>query len=152
MFRKLLISRFKLNFHNDSRELPAYVIRLANGGPKLTTTASKPGDATNFTYSCPPVLTVRNYSIADFAKGLQDAFLDRPVVDETGLKDRYDFVLKWTADDSQNYCPAGSGSTDPNAPPGLFTAFEEQLGLKLTATKAPIPVMVIEHIEAPSEN
>lgn len=152
MFRKLLISRFKLKFHNDSRELPAYVIRLANGGPKLTTTASKPGDATNFTYSCPPVLTVRNYSIADFAKGLQDAFLDRPVVDETGLKDRYDFVLKWTADDSQTYCPAGSGSTDPNAPPDLLTAFEEQLGLKLTATKAPIPVMVIEHIEAPSEN
>lgn len=150
MFRKLLISRFKLKFHDDSRELPAYVIRVANGGPKLTTTASKPGDAANFTYSCPPVLTVRNYSIADFAKGMQDAFLDRPVVDQTGLKNRYDFVLKWTGDDSQTYCPPGSA--DSNAPPGLFTAIEEQLGLKLTATKAPISVMVIDHIEVPSEN
>lgn len=152
MIRKLLISRFKLKFHDDSRELPAYVMRVANGGPRLANTSSKPGDATNFTYSCPPVLTVRNYSMADFAKGMQDAFLDRPVVDQTGLKDRYDFILKWTADDSQSYCPPGSASSDPNAPPGLFTAIEEQLGLKLTATKAPIPVMVIDHIEPPSEN
>jgi len=154
MFQKLLVSRFKLKFHNKSRELPAYVIRIATGGPKLAVTTSKPGDATNFTYSCPPVLTVRNYSMADFAKGMQDAFLDRPVVDQTALKDRYDFELRWTVDDSQTYCPPGSSSAadSPSAPPSLFAAIEEQLGLKLDATKAPIPVMVIDHIEAPSEN
>lgn len=154
MFQKLLINRFKLEFHDEFRELSAYVIRIAGSGTKLAVTTSKPGDATNFTYSCPPVLTVRNYSMADFAKGMQDTFLDRPVADQTGLKEHYDFDLKWTADDSQTYCPASSSGPrdDPNAPPGIFTAIQEQLGLKLVSTKAPIQVMVIDHIEMPSEN
>ena len=154
MFQKLLVSRFKLAFHYESRELAAYAIQIANGGPKLALTTRKPGEGTNFSYSCPPVLTVRNYSISDFAKGIQDAFLDKPVVDQTGLKDRYDFDLKWTSDDSQTYCPvdpAGSRD-DPNAPPGIYTAIQEQLGLKLVPTRAPVQAMIINHIETPSEN
>jgi len=154
MFQRLLLSRFKLAFHYESHELAAYAVQVAQNGPHLMPTNSKPDDSTNFTISCPPVLTVRNYSIADFAKGMQDAFLDKPVVDQTGLKDRYDFVLKWTADESQSFCPvspAGS-SPDPNAPPGLYTAVQEQLGLKLVSTKAPVEVMVIDHIETPSGN
>ena len=154
MFQKLLVSRFKLAFHYESRELPAYSIQIANGGPKLALTTRKPGQGTNFSYSCPPVLTVRNYSIADFAKGMQDAFLDKPVVDQTGLKDRYDFDLKWVSDGSQTYCPvapAGS-SDDPNSPPGIYTAIQEQLGLKLVSKKALVQAMVITHIETPSAN
>jgi uncharacterized protein (TIGR03435 family) len=152
MFQKLLVSRFKLKFHYEPRSLTAYAIRVANGGPKLKATSSKPGDGTNFSYTCPPVLTVRNYSMADVAKGLQDAFLDRPVVDQTNLEGRYDFDLKWTADESQTYCSATESDVTPGAPPSLFTAIVEQLGLKLAATKAAIPVMVIDQIEAPSEN
>jgi uncharacterized protein (TIGR03435 family) len=154
MFQRLLVSRFKLMSHYESRDLPVYAIQVAKSGPRLIKTASKPGDSTNFSFSCPPVLSVRNYSIVDFAKGMQDAFLDKPVVDQTGLKDRYDFDLKWTADDSQSYCaasPAGS-SSDPNSPPGLYVAIQEQIGLKLVVTKAPVQVMVIDHLEIPSQN
>jgi uncharacterized protein (TIGR03435 family) len=82
--------------------------------------------------------------MADFADGMQDAFMDKPVVDQTRLNDRYDFVLKWTPDEA----PA----TDPNAPPGLYTAIQEQLGLKLVSTKALVNVFVVDHVQSPSEN
>jgi uncharacterized protein (TIGR03435 family) len=154
MFQKLLVSRFKLAFHYESRELPVYAIQIARSGPHLNLTTRKPGEGTRFSYTCQAVLTVRNNSVSDVAKGLQDVFLDRPVVDQTDLHDRYDFDLKWTPDNSQSYCPVGSTSSriDPNAPPGLYTAFQEQLGLKIVSTKAPVQVMVIDKIESPSEN
>jgi uncharacterized protein (TIGR03435 family) len=154
MFQTLLISRFKLAFHRETRELPVYAIQVAKVGIKLRPTTSKPGDSTHFTFACPPLLTVRNYSIADFAKSMQEVFLDKPVVDQTGLHDRYDFDLKWTADDSQSYCPVSPAAPriDPDAPPGLYTAIQEQLGLKIVSAKAPVQVMVIDHLEAPSEN
>jgi uncharacterized protein (TIGR03435 family) len=84
--------------------------------------------------------------------------LDRPVVDQTGLKDRYDFQLKWTPDESQygGRIPppntADNGAAAADAPPPLFTAIQEQLGLKLDAVKAPVKVMVIESVQKPSEN
>ena len=154
MFQKLLASRFKLTFHYESRELPAYAIQIAKSGPRLALTSRKPGDGSNFSYACPPVLTVRNYSMSDFAKGMQDAFLDKPVMDQTGLKDHYDFDLKWTPDDAQTYCPTApaSAADAANAPPGIFTAIQGQLGLKLVSIKAPVQVMFIDHIERPSEN
>ena len=144
MFQKLLATRFKLAFHHASRELPVYAVVLAKDGPRLTRTDRKPSDNTGFSYSSQIVLTVRNSSIADFADGMQDVFMDKPVVDRTGLNDRYDFVLKWTPDEA----PAA----DPNAPPDLFTAIQEQLGLKLVSTKAPVKVFVIDHIQKPSGN
>jgi uncharacterized protein (TIGR03435 family) len=70
--------------------------------------------------------------------------VERPVVDQTGIAGRFDFTLKWEPNETQN--------SDPNAPPGLFTAIEEQLGLKLEATKAPVDVIVIDHVERPSAN
>src|SRR5579872_3766229 len=154
MFQQLLVSRFRLAFHYESHQLPVYAFQIAKGGPKLTLTTRKRDDGTSFSHTCPPVLTYRNYSISEFAKVMQEAFLDRPVVDQTGLKNRYDFDLKWTSDDSQTYCPADSAGShdDPNAPPGIYTAIQEQLGLRLVATKAPAQVMVIDHIETPSEN
>ena len=154
MFQKLLVSRFKLASHNESRELPVYAIRIAKGGSKLTLTSRKSGEGTEFTYTCQAILTVRNYSVADIAKSMQEAFLDRPVVDQTGLKGHYDFDLKWTPDDSQSYCPPNPARSrdDPNASPDLYTAIQEQLGLRIVPTKAPVSVMVIDHIDTPSEN
>jgi uncharacterized protein (TIGR03435 family) len=86
---------------------------------------------------------------------MQTAVLDRPVVDRTGLPGRYDFTLTWTPDESQFRglgvrVPPPSG--DPNAPPGLFTAVQEQLGLKFESTSAPVDVLVIDRAEKPSEN
>jgi uncharacterized protein (TIGR03435 family) len=154
MFQKLLTSRFKLTFHYDSRELPAYAIQIARDGPKLAPTKSKPGESMNFTYNCQAVLTVRNASVGDVAKGMQESFLDRPILDQTDLNGRYDFKLKWTPDESQSYCPSDQvhPREDPNAPPGLFTAIREQLGLKLVPVKAPIQVMVIDSVSTPTEN
>ena len=154
MFQKLLVSRFKLASHHASRELPAYAIQIASKGTKLTVTSRKPGDGTEFTYTCQALLTVRNYSMPDVAKNMQEIFFDRPVVDQTELKGRYDFDLKWTPDESQSYCPPNPARTrdDPNALPDFYTAVREQLGLKIVPTKAPVSIMVIDHIEMPSAN
>ena len=154
MFQKLLVSRFKLGFHYESRDLPVYAIQIAKSGPKLTPTARKPGDSTEFTFTCLAVLTVRNYLVSDVAKEMQAVFLDKPVVDQTSLHDRYDFELKWTPDDSQSYCPSTSAAprNDPSASPDFYTAIQEQLGLKIVSTKAPVQVMVIDQIENPSQN
>jgi uncharacterized protein (TIGR03435 family) len=69
--------------------------------------------------------------------------IGRPVIDRTGLQGHYNFVLKWTPDQD---------SASPDAGPSIFTALQEQLGLKLQPVKAPIPILVVEHIERPSEN
>ena len=93
--------------------------------------------------------------MADFAGLLRSAVLDRPVVDQTGLTGRFDFELKWTPDESQF---AGLGVhvpapvDNPDAPPDLFTAIQEQLGLRLESTKAPVDVLVIDRAEKPSAN
>ena len=81
--------------------------------------------------------------MSDFALGLQ-AFLDKPVVDETGLAGRYDFVLKWT--------PGESNAKDPNGRLGIFTAVEVQLGLKQEPKKGHTDVPVIDRVKRPSEN
>lgn len=154
MLQKLLSSRFKLAYHYESRQLPAYVIQIAKGGPKLTKSTRKPSDNTGFSYNCRITLTVRNASLADVAKGIQEAFLDKPVVDQTGLPDRYDFDLNWLPDESQSYCPVDTAHAhpDPDTPTSLYTAMQEQLGLKLVPTKTSVQVMVIDHIETPSPN
>jgi uncharacterized protein (TIGR03435 family) len=70
--------------------------------------------------------------------------VDRPIVDRTGLSGKYDFKLRYTVDETR--------STDPNAPPGLFTAIQEQLGLKLDGVRAPTQVVVIDAVDRPSAN
>jgi uncharacterized protein (TIGR03435 family) len=64
-------------------------------------------------------------------------------VDKTGLTKRYDFTLKWTPDDV---------TPGPDSPPSIYTAIEEQLGLRLQPAKGPVPVLVIDHLETPTEN
>ncbi len=77
--------------------------------------------------------------------------MDKPVVDQTGLTDRYDFNLNWTPDQSQ-FASTGAhvpppAADEPNAPPSLYVALQEQLGLKMESTKANADVMVIDHVE-----
>ena len=97
-------------------------------------------------------------TLAAFVSAMQRTVLDKPVVDQTGLIDRYDFTLNWTPDDSQfiqlreTGVNMPTGTDDPNAPPGLYTAVQEQLGLKLDAVKAMADVIVIDHAEKPSAN
>ena len=144
MYRKLLEERFHLVFHRERREMPIYAVRVANGGPKLA--AAKPGEHLNTGNrgsGGQRTLKFTNMPMSAFALNM-NLYLDRPVVDQTGLTGAYDFTLTWTYDDTR--------LSDTNAAPSLFTAVKDQLGLRLDAVKGPAEVLVIDQIERPSEN
>ena len=146
MVRKLLTDRFGLQFHREQREMAAYALTVAKGGPKMKKTQSDPDslpDQTGSNNSGIRRMRFTNNSMEELALGMQ-FMMDRPVVDKTGLAGRWDFDLAWTYDDTR--------LTDPNAPPGLFTAVQEQLGLKLEAVKAPVEVLVVDSVQKPTEN
>lgn len=151
MIHKLLAERFQLAFHRDKKELSVYTITVGKDGPKLAKNDSG-GSLPGFSGRGPGSVGVRNSSMPQFADFLQFRVMDRPVVDRTGLEGKFDFTLVWRPDD----LPAG-----PNAPPlpadvesrsDIYTAFQEQLGLKLEATRAPADVLVIDKVEKPSDN
>jgi uncharacterized protein (TIGR03435 family) len=155
MIQKLLADRFQLKFHKDKKELSAYVLSVAKTGSKMTKDTGDPNGLPGLFFQQLGVLTVRNATMGDFAQLMQSAVLDRPVVDQTGLADKFDFLLKWTPDESQFggmgvKVPPPSDAAD--APPPLFTAIQEQIGLKLEATKTPVEVLVLDHVEQPSGN
>jgi uncharacterized protein (TIGR03435 family) len=161
LLQKLMADRFQLKFHREQRELAVYAITVAAGGPKLTKTTAGPDDPSGMGFGLTKLGATangRNLTMADFAMWMQASVTDRPMVDQTGLKDHYDFQLKWTPDDSQFLQFRGAGaalpppSDDPNAPPSFYTAVQEQLGLKIEATRAPDDVIVIDHVEKPAAN
>jgi uncharacterized protein (TIGR03435 family) len=156
LMQDALVERFGLKFHTEQREMSAYALSVAKGGPKLTVTADKPSTPGNFLFGGLGKLRVTNSTMKDFCHGMQEAVMDKPVVDQTGLTERYDFNLNWVPDESQ-FASFGvhippPNPDDPNPLPSLFTALQEQLGLKMQATKANVDVMVIDHIEKPSAN
>jgi uncharacterized protein (TIGR03435 family) len=96
--------------------------------------------------------------MTDFAEHMQGGVMDKPVIDQTGLSGKYDFELKWTPDESQFAQFRGVGAVVPQptgdlkAPPNLYTAMQEQLGLKMRTEKFLADVIVIDHVDRPSEN
>jgi uncharacterized protein (TIGR03435 family) len=147
MIRKILEERFGLKLHREQRELPVYALIVAKGGPKMILNTTDPNgllDQQNSAFSGLDTEKLKNTAMSDLTQILQFR-VDRPVVDQTGLKGRYDFILKWTTDESK-------APTDGTAPPGLFTAIQEQIGLKLEPVKAPAEVLVIDAVEKPSAN
>jgi len=155
LMQQLLAERFKLAFHHDNKELSVYVLSAAKAGNKMTKSAADPNSLPGLFFSQIGDLHVRNANMGNFTDLMQSAVLDRPVVDQTGIAGRWDFELKWTPDDSQF---SGMGAKIPpptdaaNAPPNLYTAIQEQIGLKLEATKANADVLVIDKVEKPSDN
>jgi len=146
MIRKVLADRFGLKIHSEKREMPVYALTVAKGGPKLTKSGNTANDLRNQTDDTNGMeMEFDNTSMADFALGIMQYVLDKPVIDQTGIKGKYNFKLKWTLDEIQ-------ASSEPNASPGLFTAIQEQLGLKLEAVKAPADVIVIDKVVRPSAN
>ena len=158
MVRKLLVDRFQLQFHTEQKELPVYAMVVAKGGPKIAVSAGDPNAFPGIGFGREPgVISLfgRNTGLNGVANGLQSNILDKPVVDQTGLTGRYDFQLRFTPDATQLANFGGlepASAADLNLPPDIFTAFEQQLGLKLQATKAVVDVMVIDRIEKPSAN
>jgi uncharacterized protein (TIGR03435 family) len=155
MVQKLLSERFELVFHRDKKELPVYAITLTKTGHKMTK-ADNPLNLPGFSGGGPRGMLVRNATIEEFAGVLQANVLERPVVDQTGLGSvRWDFTLKWTPDASQIALSGGPNPpppSDADAPPDIFAAFQQQLGLKLESAKAPVDVLVIDKVEKPSAN
>ncbi len=158
MLRTLLADRFQLAFHRKPKEFSIYALEVARGGPKLgsglkesTAPASDPPQLISTVYPQKLVLPARNATMADFVSLLQRAVLDRPVVDRTGLKGRYDFDLTWAPDETQFGGEVPVAPVDAQSPP-FFTAIEQQLGLKLEATRGPIEALVVDRAERPSAN
>ena len=154
MLQKLLADRFQLTLHRDKKQLTVYALTVGKNGPKLTRSeAASPIPNLIFRAGNWPV---RNATMEEFA-GVMQAHLDRPVVDQTGLKGRFDFQLQWTPDETPFASPGGPGEP-PKPPeradslPDLFTAIQQQLGLKLESTKAQVDVLAIYKVEKPSEN
>lgn len=154
MLKKLLAERFQLKFHAAEAELSAYVLVAAKTGPKLTNTMGDPDAPPMLSMAKPGDFTVRNATLQDFCGTMGWGVLDRPVVDHTGLHGRWDFKLEWTPDDSQfvGFGMKLPSSDAPDAPPSLFAAIQEQLGLKFNVEKTTVKVIVIDRIQKPSEN
>jgi uncharacterized protein (TIGR03435 family) len=158
MLRKLLTDRFQLTFHREFKELPVFALTVAKGGPKLKESTAPPGALPYLINTVYPeekggvhiLLPARNATISQFAAMMQRAIVDRPVIDRTGLSERYDFELEWTPDDNQ-FGGNLPRSVEPTKP-SLFVAIQEQLGLRLDATRGPVSALVIDHVERPSEN
>jgi len=150
MLRTLLADRFKLITHHETREMPIYELVIARRDRKLGPSLRPPSDMPRLQITFG--LFKGTAPIAMLTDGLLASVVQRPVVDRTGLTGRYDIELHWTMD-----APTGASETNaPPAPPGdapsIFTAVQEQLGLKLESTKGPVEVLVIDHVERPTED
>lgn len=133
MLQSLLIERFKLAAHSEERVLPVYSMVLAKGGPKL-----QRGDENLRGFSIGKTFLRGTTDIGEFAGHLTSA-LHRTVIDNTGLQGIWKFDLTWAPD-------------DVTTGPSIFTAIQEQLGLKLESAKGPVQVLVIDSAEKPSDN
>jgi uncharacterized protein (TIGR03435 family) len=156
VLQKVMAERFGLVFHKEKRELSAYSITVAKGGEKIRKDEA-PGPSFGSDGNPQHGLLVRNATMAEFISFLLLPLMDLPIVDQTGFGEtRYTFTLKFTPDPGM--IPAGAGpdaqaaAADPDAPPDIFTAMEQQLGLHIQKTKAQVNVMVIDKVSKPSEN
>src|SRR5689334_14775811 len=158
MLRKLIVDRFQLAFHREPKELPIYSLTVAKGGPKLRRSAAPAGTLPELINVIHPdekggiyvQLPARNATMAQFAAMMQRSIFDRSVVDNTGLTGTYDFDLEWAPDESQfgGQLPRSTDSSKPS----LFAAMQEQIGLRLEATRGAVAALIIDRAERPSEN
>jgi uncharacterized protein (TIGR03435 family) len=160
MVVQLLVDRFGLKYHRETRELPVYELVIAKGGVKMQ--AAKEQDPANtrhlMMFGGPGEIDSTAMKVENLAHILSSQ-LGRTVLDKTGLTGNYDFTLKWTPDATEpgaagpgGLPEAADNSGNNSGGPTLFTALEEQLGLKLESAKGPEEVIVIDHIEQPSAN
>jgi bla regulator protein BlaR1 len=171
MLQALLADRFKLTLHRETKELPVYSLVIAKNGPKLQEAKADdtyPNGIKGFdgrgTAGMMRMgrgeLTGQGLPMGSLVRLLTQQ-LGRTVLDKTGLTGKYDFTLKWTPDESEAPMLKGAGDgkqgtgstpTPESSGPSVFTALQEQLGLKLESQKGPVEILVIDHAEKPSEN
>jgi len=149
VLQKFLADRFNLTLHPETVEVPIYSLVVAKGGPKLQQVSPPENDHRGFMEAKATGVAVGHHVlIAGLVDMLSRTYfgLDRQVYDKTGLTGNYDFTLTFEPPRSS------SAESDPTGRPSIFTALQEQLGLKLEPTKGPLETVVIDHVERPSEN
>jgi bla regulator protein blaR1 len=180
MLQALLGDRFDLGMHRETKQLPVYVLVIAKHGPKLQESRNSAAGSnrpsihvvaggaalqasSHESTSVPAQIISQDEPISALA-GVLSWQLGRTVVDRTDLKGRYSFKLEWVPDVGQQRMLGGPGPSAGESPatgvprvpdssgPSLFTAIQEQLGLKLESQKGPVDVLVIDHAEQPSED
>jgi bla regulator protein blaR1 len=153
MVQKLLADRFGFRFHSSTKEMPVYELQVGKNGPKLTKSSSETqqGELYMGRSDSGPGKTVHGKAttMAGLAKSLESTEFDRPVVDRTGLTGKFDFEMTFLSDHVKGQPIGPPVEDEPNAPPGIFTAIQDQLGLKLVPSKGPTEIMVIDHVEKP---
>ena len=156
MLQQVLAERFKLATHRETRELPVYALTVAKGGPKLKESAIDPsvpasarrGGGVRMSMG---MISANECTIPYFLSMLSRQ-LGRTILDRTGLTGNYDFTLRWNPDNGVTASSNPPEGSQADALPSIFTAVQEQLGLKLESTKAPASVLVVDHLERPSQN
>ena len=170
MLQRLLADRFKLTVHREAKELPVYGLILAKNGPKLPgsnrdeNNASKmkgvdgqaipKGHIQLYRGSDGMHLVGPEISMDSLASELSTQ-VGRTVLDRTGLTGKYDLALHWVRAEGQNSSSDDgevSGGATESGGPSIFTAVQEQLGLKLESSKGPVEIIVVDHVERPSGN
>jgi uncharacterized protein (TIGR03435 family) len=145
MLRALLVERFELKFHRVDKEFAIYELTVAKGGAKLKTAGKpeEPPQIVGVVYPDRVEVPARSVSMDDFVAMLQRATLDKSTVNKTGLTGKYDFDLKFAQDETVYGGELPKAPEDSQSPP-LFTAVQEQLGLKLEATRGMVSAMVVD--------
>ncbi len=163
MLRPLLAERFQLKVHVETKILPIYELVVAKGGVKMKASAPDPppdpdaktGDQPKGHRGSGMSMGPGRMDAQDFAMGALAGNLGytvhRTVLDKTGLTGKYDFSLRWAPEEQMG---AGVNASDAGgeAGPSIFTALEEQLGLRLNSSKGPVQTLVIDHVEMPTAN
>jgi uncharacterized protein (TIGR03435 family) len=142
MLQTLLAERFKLSIHRETKTIQALVLELSKNGPKL----EKAEDGESTTNSGRGLVNARNTTMDRFAEVLSRQ-MDLPVVNRTGLEGVFNLKLEWTPESAK---PIKDGAAMEG--PSIFTAIQQQLGLRLRSQKAPVEILAIDHAEKPSEN
>jgi uncharacterized protein (TIGR03435 family) len=146
MLQNLLSERFQLKLRHETRELPVYALVVSANNVKLKESAPGTRYSARVTRAKDPKqlrLNATGDTMPQFAQRIS-SYTDRPVVDKTGLTGHYDFKLDW-------FLNSKSSAVDPGGPT-VFTAIQQQLGLKLEPRKAPLDILIIDHAEKPSEH
>jgi uncharacterized protein (TIGR03435 family) len=154
--QRLLADRFQLELRRESTPMPIFALVVAKGGPKKLTATKSVGDPKLNAKFGNGVLNAVAVDMALLAKFLSEGQTGRPVVDATGLKDKYDFHLEWAPDTIQNSPPPADTAANPQPPDAggitIFTALQQQLGLKLEARTEAADRLVVMRAELPSAN
>jgi uncharacterized protein (TIGR03435 family) len=154
MLQSLLEDRFQLRAHRETRELPVYALTVAKGGPKLKISSGVPAGLPRMRMSRGSLETYET-PLGGIVRFLSREF-DRLLIDRTNLQGLYDISLKWTPEQRRPAADGGAtAAPQPALPPdqpSIFTALQEQLGLRVESTKAPVEVLVIDSVQKPSDN